>query len=380
MIRWSNSPRLCSTDPPPLVVVHHVPLSVREHAGGAGIDHQHPRAAEVAEVRPARGRRLPVDLVREAPQALADVALVHGRGEQGLGGQLGGCQVAEVLVHPVGHERAGDAVLPPRLPPRIGDPLPRDVPVVDHVMVVEHHRAGHGGEEPPDVGIAPRLAVEPGVLLEVRDLLPGRLGGVAAGTDELDRLRRHLIRVHLIADQQESVGPRLDAGRKPPGVGPQRVDAEAVSILLGCKRVGRALGRADAAGAEHQPGLVFSAPCVDRARRPRPPGGRPDRLPVEADRVLDHSPLLEPGERHDGVVVAADSERPGSVPEHLDLARAVRLDPHGRLGAADIAQEGAKQERGVHRAIVFAREDGRTRTAGLEACPRPAAVSYVSGS
>jgi hypothetical protein len=44
-------------------------------------------------------------------------------------------------------------------------------------------------------------------LLEVRHLLAGRLSGVAPAVDELERGRRDLVRVDLVAKQQERVRP-----------------------------------------------------------------------------------------------------------------------------------------------------------------------------
>ena len=65
------------------------------------------------------------------------------------------------------------------------DPAPGDVPVVVDVVVVEDHRARDRREQPADVGVRPRLAVEAGVLLEVGDLLAGRLARVPRALDEL---------------------------------------------------------------------------------------------------------------------------------------------------------------------------------------------------
>jgi hypothetical protein len=149
-------------------------------------------------------------------------------------------EVAEMLVEPVGHEGSRDPGVPPRVRTDLLQPLPRDVPVVDDVVVVEDHEARHGREEPADVGVAPRLAVEPGVLLEAGDLLARRLGGVAMGADEVERLGRDLVGVHLVAAQEQAVRPRLDPLLQAARVRPQRVDAEAV-LLVGRKRVRLAL-------------------------------------------------------------------------------------------------------------------------------------------
>ena len=92
-------------------------------------------------------------------------------------------QVAHVLVQPIRHEAADDPLVPP--PGRAHRPHPRDrrVPVVVHVVVVEDHRRGDGGEQPADVRLRPRLAVQQRVLLEVRDRLPRRHRGVPVRAD-----------------------------------------------------------------------------------------------------------------------------------------------------------------------------------------------------
>ena len=77
-------------------------------------------------------------------------------------------------------------------------------------------------------------------------------------------------------------------------------------------------------------------------------GGRPPatRSPVQLHAVLDHRPLREPGQADQRVVVAAHLERRGRLAEHRNPAGAVGLDPHGRLGAADVAQERSQNQRG----------------------------------
>ena len=118
-------------------------------------------------------------------------------------------QVADVLVEPVRHEGAGDALLPPVGGAHLLHPGLRDVPVVVHVVVVEDHRARHRREQPADVRVAPGLAVEPRVLLEVRDLLARRRARVAAAADERARRLRGLVGVDLVAEQEQAVGPLL---------------------------------------------------------------------------------------------------------------------------------------------------------------------------
>ena len=57
------------------------------------------------------------------------------------------------------------------------DPRQRRVPVVDHVVVVEDHRARHDREHPALDLRRPRLVVQPGVLLEVGDVVEPRDSG-----------------------------------------------------------------------------------------------------------------------------------------------------------------------------------------------------------
>ena len=222
--------------------------------------------------------------------------------------------------------------------PRLGD-----VPVVDHVVVVEDHRARHGREQPADVGVAPGLAVELRVLLEVGDLEPRRLVDIAPAAHEGARLDRRLVGVHLVAEQQQAVGPLLPTRLQTTRQRPQRIDAEPVRVLRSRQRVRLALGVADAARAEDQPRLALVLARVDRRRR-APVVGRPDALAVELDLVRAHRSLLEVLEHDERVVVPLDGERPLTGIEHCDLAGAVGLDPDRRLGATGVAEERAEDE------------------------------------
>ena len=199
-------------DPLPLVLVDHAALAGVEHAAGARVDHDQPRRADVAAVAPARALDLAVGLedvvvedlraVLGLPHAVVDVVVV----------ELARREVAEVLVDPVRHEAADDAVVPPALAADVGDPGLRRVPVVVDVVVVEDHRRGHGREQPAHVGLAPRLPVQARVLLEVGHGLARRHLGVAAGADELAHVRRDLVGVDLVAEQDHRLGP---LGRAP---------------------------------------------------------------------------------------------------------------------------------------------------------------------
>ena len=158
----------------------------------------------------------------------------------------------------------GDPRLPPGLRAHLLHPAPGDVPVVVDVVVVEDHRRRHGREQPADVGLRPRLAVEAGVLLEVGDLLARRLARVAAATDELERRRRDLVGVHLVAEQQEPVGPFGLAALEELRVRPERVDA----LLTSSRPVAgelRRLRAAEPARAEREPDVPLVVARVDDA-------------------------------------------------------------------------------------------------------------------
>ena len=141
-----------------------------------------------------------------------------------------------MLVDPVRHQRAGDPLLPPARRLHVVAPRARRVPVVADVVVVEDHRARQGREQPADVRVAPRLLVEPGVLLEVGDLRdtaarsvsraaamnardrgrgarrrrPGRRAGTGASGHCLGRPRRHPVGAYAsrTSGSPAPVGPR----------------------------------------------------------------------------------------------------------------------------------------------------------------------------
>ena len=168
----------------------------------------------------AARRRLAVDRAGELAQARAAVLGRARARRAALLGQLRRGEVADVLVEPVRHERAGDALVPPRRRAHVAHPGLGDVPVVVHVVVVEDHRARDGRQQPADVGVAPGLAIQPRVLLEVGDLLARWQARVAARADELARLLGGLVGVHLVAQQEQAVGPfladRTEAGARAP--------------------------------------------------------------------------------------------------------------------------------------------------------------------
>ena len=241
-------------DPAPLLLVDHAARVRVEHPARARVDHHEPRRADVAAVAPARPLDLAVGLedvvaedvraVLRLPHARVDVVVV----------ELARREVAEVLVEPVRHEAADDAVVPPALGADVRDPRLRRVPVVVDVVVVEDHRRGHGREQPAHVGLAPRLPVQARVLLEVGDRLARRHLGVAARADELAHPRRDLVGVDLVAEQDQRLGPLGRLLRlHPVHERPQRVDLAAVGVVVLAQRVRRLVRRADAAGAEDDP-------------------------------------------------------------------------------------------------------------------------------
>ena len=97
-------------------------------------------------------------------------------------------------------------------------PVERGVPVVADVVVVEDHRAGHGGEQPAVRGVGPRQPVELGVLLVVLELVARLLVDVAARLDELPhrlaRSRRRRPGRRGTAPGRASAPPRRGRGRR----------------------------------------------------------------------------------------------------------------------------------------------------------------------
>ncbi len=329
--------------PVPLVLVDHLPTAVAEHAGGAGIDDQQPRLAEVAVEGPAGGGGLAVPEPRRLAEPRAAVLVALDEAEQLLLGELRRREVADVLVDPVGHERAGDPVVPPRPCAHLLDPAPGDVPVVVDVVVVEDHRARHRREEPADVRIGPGLAIEPRVLLEVRHLLPRRLANVAPAPDELRGRRGDLVGVDLVAEEHQRVGPVDLAALQLARVRPQRIDARA-GELVGPRRLGRGRLRiADPAGAEHEPNTALPAARVNGRERTTVVG-RPDLPAVQAHVVGEDRAGLQVVDQKEREMVPLDRERLRPVAEHLDLAGLARLHPNRRLGFRDVAEHRAQDQ------------------------------------
>ena len=250
-----------------------------------------------------------------------------------------------MLVEPVAHEAADDPLVPPALGAHVVDPRLRRVPVVVDVVVVEDHRRRHRREQPAHVGLAPRLPVQPRVLLEVGDGLARRHLGVAARADELAHVGRDLVGVDLVAEQDHRLGPLGRVLRRHPlRERVQGVDLAALGVLVLGQRVRRLVRRADAAGAEHDPRRLRLVVGADHARRKPAVAQRPHRLAVERHLVRRDRPRLEPVAQHERVVVALDAERRRLAAEHRDRARRVGLDPDQRLGLPGVAQRRAQEQ------------------------------------
>ena len=156
-------------EPGHLVGVEHRAVVGVEHAGGAGVDDDEAAVAEVAAVAPAVDLGVPVDAAGQVEDRLGEIDLAAsppqrrpvaaGRGEHSrvdlVARQLGGRQVAEVLVDPVRRQPAHEPLVPPRRPVDLLVPGPRRVPVVADVVVVEDHAARQGREQPADRLVAP---------------------------------------------------------------------------------------------------------------------------------------------------------------------------------------------------------------------------------
>ncbi len=153
-----------------------------------------------------------------------------------------------MLVDPVADDAADRAPVPPR-PLRCisSQPGAGDVPVVAHVVVVPEHRDRRRSRRAS--GSAGRSSSPRRARCTPRSRSPPRRGrrGAAPGPDPLARLRRALVDVDLVAEQEELVRPVRRGRRRTicAGEHPQRVDLPA--RLRGCPwsrcRAARAAGR-----------------------------------------------------------------------------------------------------------------------------------------
>ncbi|MDF3050900.1 MAG: hypothetical protein K0R87_2538 [Pseudonocardia sp.] len=300
-----------------------------------------------------------------------------------------------MLVDPVRRQRGPDAVPPPRLPGHLRAPDRGGVPVVAHVVVVEDHAGGHAGQEPPHLRVAPRVAVQPDVLVEADDLVVGPLGvAVPPPGDPAAVLRRELVRVDLVAEQQQRVRPLL--ARKPGrggGEGVEGINTELRRHLR--RRVRRHLGIAARAEDDPKPSRGRRTAGAQRAGRERRDRRRPHHLAVDLDVVRVGGVGLQTGDRHERVVMPPHLKRAGCAlglcrrparPVNCpacdgDRRRPVELHPHrgGRL--VDVAQDWPEHQRGHSRAPRgragarapgFARGLDHEQTLERQVTPRPA--------
>ncbi|HZF59697.1 MAG TPA: hypothetical protein VEZ19_14640 [Rubrobacter sp.] len=181
-------------------------------------------------------------------------------------------------------------------------------------------------------GSPPGVAVDPGVLLEVRDDLAGRNPRIPALFYERQGVEGGFVGVDLVPEQHQRLGQL--PGPAVPQAHRHRVEgvhSEATLVLIVIEGVRRFVRGADAARAEDELDLLPFAGGPDHARREGRTRLRPDLLPVEMHLVLAGFSGLEARDVYEGVVVATDAERGRGTPEHLDLARGIGLDPDGRV-------------------------------------------------
>ncbi len=123
--------------------------------------------------------------------------------------------------------------MPPGGGAHVADPGLRRVPVVVDVVIVEHHRRTDRRHQPADRRIAPGLLVEHRVLVDVEHLLAGGATRVTPRANFRHGLRRDLVGVDLVAEQQQQPRPlRLGLVAHPQRQRVQRVDADALRMLV----------------------------------------------------------------------------------------------------------------------------------------------------
>ncbi|CAA9314098.1 MAG: hypothetical protein AVDCRST_MAG29-2 [uncultured Nocardioidaceae bacterium] len=174
------------------------------------------------------------------------------------------------------------------------------------------------------------------VLGEVGQLLAGPFVDVAPAGDELaDRVAR-LVGVHLVAEEEQEVGPAvLRLVVETDGVRPQRVHAVPV-VALGV------VADAGAAGAVQQPGVAGGVQGADAAGRERRCRVWPDAVLADEDLVRQRVPRGQPVDVDHGVRVAVHAEGGvgvGAAPRpDRDDRRTVDLDPDDRGCLVDVAE------------------------------------------
>jgi hypothetical protein len=110
-------------------------------------------------------------------------------------------------------------------------------------------------------------------------LLTRRLARIATRPDELERLRRHLVGIDLVAEQKDGVGPCGLAALQELGVRPERVDPELPKLV------------GPLAGELIRLGLTHPARADDEANEPLLVAGVDDRLRAPVIRRSDEAPV-----------------------------------------------------------------------------------------
>ena len=137
------------------------------------------------------------------------------------------------------------------------------------VVVVEEHRRADRGQEPADGRVAPALAVQLCVLLEVGDFVVRRLGDVSALADEGPGLRGVLVGVDLIPEHADDLWPlRRVLLQHAQSIGAQSVVAAAPLFVLVLGQAPRlVVRRRHPARSEGDPDLLLGVDRPDQARR-----------------------------------------------------------------------------------------------------------------
>src|SRR3954451_8751173 len=135
-------------DPFPLGPVDNASLAGCEVSSVAGVDHDEADATEISGKAEAIAVSTGGELFGAASPIAQDLLTVvdgQQRVQQPFVTNVGRTEVAEVLVQPIRHESADDVFHPPFLAMNVFHPSCGDVPIVDHVVVVEDHRRRYYG-------------------------------------------------------------------------------------------------------------------------------------------------------------------------------------------------------------------------------------------
>ena len=284
-----------------------------------------------------------------------------------------------MLVDPVAGDAADRAPVPPGALAHLLDPGVGDVPVVGHVVVVPEHRGRDVGEEPADQRLAPALLVEPGVLLEVGDLLARAAcrcrGARGSSRASAARPRRH------------RPGRRAGRGGRAGAASSRAIswastqsasNSWPVSSSSFGQRVGLLVREGDPAGAEGDVQRALAAERAERGRRQLGVGLAASAARRRADLVGVLGARLEPFDPDQRVVVALDPEGRLGRAEHRDLAGPIGLDPDRRLGLGDVAQQRAEDQMGHPR--QHSQSDGGRNVGGVPGGPFTHGLEVRSGS